>query len=378
MIDTLRRHLPLAGLERIRDRVPVDDERVRGADAAPAVERRSTATTFASILAGGAAGRGAHAGRVSRAPADAEPAAGVRSRVGRCDGVILTEPLGYIDFLEPDVARPADPHRLGRPAGGVDRARHPVPDAAREHRAAGDRHRRHQPRRRHANRRHRQRRRTGAGRPARRTTNPRTVGRSRGRPHRRRVCADFSQRERRRATGASGHGAATPLIVAASSRVRCVAAEGAVPRLSMVTRFRPLALGERTAPHVACVFVARNRQTGGTPKTIPERPRRSSLGWYVERPKTIPRIPLTPALQKRADAYPTEPWSRVLRVEPGLPARAGLPAGARCRDGQPAGLLLLRKPRRLPLSDLSPPAAHQPAELVRDQFLRLARTRRQR
>jgi hypothetical protein len=34
-----------------------------------------------------------------------------------------------------------------------------------------------------------------------------------------------------------------------------------------------------------------------------------SLGWYVERPPVIPRIPLTPALRKRADAYPTEPWS---------------------------------------------------------------------
>ena len=34
-----------------------------------------------------------------------------------------------------------------------------------------------------------------------------------------------------------------------------------------------------------------------------------SLAWYFERPKEIPRIPLTPALQKRADEYPTEPWS---------------------------------------------------------------------
>lgn len=34
-----------------------------------------------------------------------------------------------------------------------------------------------------------------------------------------------------------------------------------------------------------------------------------SVGWYVEQPPAIPRIPLTPALRQRADAYPTEPWS---------------------------------------------------------------------
>ncbi|MEP7309727.1 MAG: hypothetical protein ABJA98_29820 [Acidobacteriota bacterium] len=34
-----------------------------------------------------------------------------------------------------------------------------------------------------------------------------------------------------------------------------------------------------------------------------------NVGWYVEEPKEIPRIPLTPELQQRAAAYPTEPWS---------------------------------------------------------------------
>jgi hypothetical protein len=34
-----------------------------------------------------------------------------------------------------------------------------------------------------------------------------------------------------------------------------------------------------------------------------------SLGWYVERPQPIPRIPLTPELQKRAETYPSEPWT---------------------------------------------------------------------
>ncbi len=34
-----------------------------------------------------------------------------------------------------------------------------------------------------------------------------------------------------------------------------------------------------------------------------------NIGWYVEEPKQIPRIPLTPELQQRTAAYPTEPWS---------------------------------------------------------------------
>jgi hypothetical protein len=34
-----------------------------------------------------------------------------------------------------------------------------------------------------------------------------------------------------------------------------------------------------------------------------------NVGWYVESPPVIPRIPLTPELQKRAEANPTEPWS---------------------------------------------------------------------
>ena len=62
-------------------------------------------------------------------------------------------------------------------------------------------------------------------------------------------------------------------------------------------------------------------------KKIP-RAASASLGWYVERPPVIPRIPLTPALKKRADAYPSEPWSAFfewnlayLRQEACRPAR---------------------------------------------------------
>ena len=33
------------------------------------------------------------------------------------------------------------------------------------------------------------------------------------------------------------------------------------------------------------------------------------LAWYDQRPEPIRRIPLTPALQRRAEAYPTEPWA---------------------------------------------------------------------
>ena len=33
------------------------------------------------------------------------------------------------------------------------------------------------------------------------------------------------------------------------------------------------------------------------------------MAWYDQRPEPIPRIPLTPALQRRAAEYPTEPWS---------------------------------------------------------------------
>jgi hypothetical protein len=34
-----------------------------------------------------------------------------------------------------------------------------------------------------------------------------------------------------------------------------------------------------------------------------------SVGWYVERPQSIPRIPLTPEMKARSEAYPTEPWA---------------------------------------------------------------------
>ena len=39
------------------------------------------------------------------------------------------------------------------------------------------------------------------------------------------------------------------------------------------------------------------------------RPSSVSMAWYVERPQPIPKIPMTAELRKRADSYPTEPWS---------------------------------------------------------------------
>ena len=39
------------------------------------------------------------------------------------------------------------------------------------------------------------------------------------------------------------------------------------------------------------------------------RPPSVSMAWYVERPQPIPKIPMTAELRKRADSYPSEPWS---------------------------------------------------------------------
>jgi UDP-N-acetylglucosamine 2-epimerase len=55
---------------------------------------------------------------------------------------------------QPDVARALILSDSGGLAGRIDRARHSVPDAAREHRAAGHRDARHQPHRRHEDREH--------------------------------------------------------------------------------------------------------------------------------------------------------------------------------------------------------------------------------
>jgi UDP-N-acetylglucosamine 2-epimerase (non-hydrolysing) len=97
MIDTLRRHLPLASLDRVRGRVPVD--------AAPyavlTLHRPSNVddpATLGSILA-------AVRDVAARMPVVFPVHPRTRSRLkefgldGASDGVILTEPLGYIDFL---------------------------------------------------------------------------------------------------------------------------------------------------------------------------------------------------------------------------------------------------------------------------------------
>lgn len=97
MIDTLSRHLPMARLERIRDRIPVED----GAYAVLTLHRPSNVDrpeTFRDIL------------KAVRAIASKMPVVfpvhpRTRARLQEfgleteLDGVILTEPFGYIDFL---------------------------------------------------------------------------------------------------------------------------------------------------------------------------------------------------------------------------------------------------------------------------------------
>jgi UDP-N-acetylglucosamine 2-epimerase (non-hydrolysing) len=97
MIDTLRRHLRLATLERVRDRVAVEDKRF----AVLTLHRPSNVDnreTFSDILAA-----------VRRVAAEMPVVFPVHPRTRNrlaafglqpaLDGVILTEPLGYIDFL---------------------------------------------------------------------------------------------------------------------------------------------------------------------------------------------------------------------------------------------------------------------------------------
>jgi UDP-N-acetylglucosamine 2-epimerase (non-hydrolysing) len=97
MIDTLRRHLPLARLERIHDRIPVDDKGF----AVLTLHRPSNVDhpeTFRSIL---------QAVQVvaSHMPVVFPVHPRTRNRLAEfgiesaLKGVILTEPLGYIDFL---------------------------------------------------------------------------------------------------------------------------------------------------------------------------------------------------------------------------------------------------------------------------------------
>jgi UDP-N-acetylglucosamine 2-epimerase (non-hydrolysing) len=97
MIDTLRRHLPMANLARIRDRVTVEDKRY----AVLTLHRPSNvdrSDTFRGIMQ-------AVCVVASRMPVVFPVHPRTRSRLKEfglgsdLNGVILTEPLGYIDFL---------------------------------------------------------------------------------------------------------------------------------------------------------------------------------------------------------------------------------------------------------------------------------------
>lgn len=97
MIDTLRRHLPIARLERIRDRVPVGDApyAVMTLHRPSNVDHRET---FCAILA-------ALRQVSTRMPVVFPVHPRTRDRLrefgleGELQGVVLTEPLGYVDFL---------------------------------------------------------------------------------------------------------------------------------------------------------------------------------------------------------------------------------------------------------------------------------------
>jgi UDP-N-acetylglucosamine 2-epimerase (non-hydrolysing) len=97
MIDTLKRHLPLATLERVRDRIPVGD----GPYAVLTLHRPSNVDephTFGSIVR-------AVRNVAARMPVVFPVHPRTRNRLrefdleSQLDGTILTEPLGYIDFL---------------------------------------------------------------------------------------------------------------------------------------------------------------------------------------------------------------------------------------------------------------------------------------
>jgi UDP-N-acetylglucosamine 2-epimerase (non-hydrolysing) len=97
MIDTLRRHLSMATLARIRDRVPVEDRKyaVLTLHRPSNVDRRETFREIITAI-----------GAVARQMPVVFPVH-PRTRIrlqefglaSELDGVILTEPLGYIDFL---------------------------------------------------------------------------------------------------------------------------------------------------------------------------------------------------------------------------------------------------------------------------------------
>jgi len=97
MIDTLRRHLPIATRERVRDRIPVVD----GPYAVLTLHRPSNVDardTFGGILE-------AVRQVAAKMPVVFPVHPRTRSRLREfdleraLDGVLLTEPLGYVDFL---------------------------------------------------------------------------------------------------------------------------------------------------------------------------------------------------------------------------------------------------------------------------------------
>ena len=100
MIDSLLRHLPIGDARSGRaTELPVEDGALRRADAAPAVERRRRRRRSAAFCRRSAHDRRRHAGRVSgasRARAADAASSGSTRRSATC---MLTDPLGYIDFL---------------------------------------------------------------------------------------------------------------------------------------------------------------------------------------------------------------------------------------------------------------------------------------
>ena len=98
MIDTLFRHLPAAEPRSHPRSREGRRQAVRGADAAPPVERGSR-RDLQRHPRSGQHGRPRHAGRVPRPPEDAQPDRRARDSPTLVKPLTLTEPLGYIDFL---------------------------------------------------------------------------------------------------------------------------------------------------------------------------------------------------------------------------------------------------------------------------------------
>jgi UDP-N-acetylglucosamine 2-epimerase (non-hydrolysing) len=122
MIDTLMRHLPAATFDRMRARLAVEER----AYAVMTLHRPSNVDDplvlngiFAAIK------------EIARDRPVVFRSIRARARVWRawrtsqtCADLMLTEPLGYIDFLSLTSHAADRPHRLGRPPGGEHGARH--------------------------------------------------------------------------------------------------------------------------------------------------------------------------------------------------------------------------------------------------------------